>query len=331
VSANILAAQARWRRTERLHGTAWLMWRQSRWLMLVAAVAVLALGAVLGYSAYCLRSVSGDACGSGRTGVSVISVSCDHYIRAELAHTNDYLTYVQRGLTLLPLLVGMFVGAPLLTREYERRTQLLAWTQSVSPVRWLAVRLGWTAAVVTLGAAGLNALSDWFWRDYVLPGHIVIGVPYATTTYASIGVMPVVYSLYALALGLAVGLLLRSTLVSVLVAGTLTGLTEFALHQLSPYLYPAVGVVQAATASTGWLVTPANAWVLSSGVILRNGSRVPNGVGCDAVRCADVRAYYGSYQPVSHFWPIQGVESAIVLALTAALTLFAFGRLRRGR
>ena len=323
-------------RTERLHGNAWLSWRQLRWPVAAAVVGVAAVGAYLGYCAHCLRSVAIDACNPGGHGIAVIDAACTHYITVELAHTGGYARDLQPALALLPVLVGMFVGAPLLTREYERRTHLLAWTQSVSPVRWLAVRLGLTAAVVALGAAGLNALSDWFWRDYAVPGGVLAAGPYRATAYASTGVTPVVYSLYALALGLAVGLLLRSTLASVVVTGALAGLTEFAAHLLRPYLYPAVSAVQAlggpgGPGAPGGFTAPADAWVLSSGVVLADGSRVPSGTGCDATGCADAKAYYGSYQPVSHFWPMQGVESAVVLALAAVLILVVFSRLRRGR
>ena len=41
-----------------------------------------------------------------------------------------------------PALIGMFWGAPLVARELETGTFRLAWTQSVTRTRWLAVKLG---------------------------------------------------------------------------------------------------------------------------------------------------------------------------------------------
>ena len=41
-----------------------------------------------------------------------------------------------------PLLVGLFWGAPVLAREFERGTHRLAWTQSVPRRAWLVVKLG---------------------------------------------------------------------------------------------------------------------------------------------------------------------------------------------
>jgi len=48
------------------------------------------------------------------------------------------------GLVVLvvPALIGVFWGAPLIARELETGTFRLAWTQSVTRTRWLAVKLG---------------------------------------------------------------------------------------------------------------------------------------------------------------------------------------------
>jgi ABC-type transport system involved in multi-copper enzyme maturation permease subunit len=42
----------------------------------------------------------------------------------------------------VPALIGMFWGAPLIGHELETGTFRLAWTQSVSRLRWLFVKLG---------------------------------------------------------------------------------------------------------------------------------------------------------------------------------------------
>ena len=44
-------------------------------------------------------------------------------------------------LVALPALVGAFWGAPLVARELESGTYRLAWAQSVTRTRWLAVKL----------------------------------------------------------------------------------------------------------------------------------------------------------------------------------------------
>ncbi len=45
------------------------------------------------------------------------------------------------ALIAVPLLAGMFWAAPLVSREYEAGTHRLAWTQSVSPLRWITTKI----------------------------------------------------------------------------------------------------------------------------------------------------------------------------------------------
>ncbi|NUS28437.1 MAG: ABC transporter permease, partial [Streptomyces sp.] len=40
-------------------------------------------------------------------------------------------------------------------------------------------------------------------------------------------------------------------------------------------------------------------------------------------------AYYAEYHPASHFWPLQLIETGILLAVAAAATIAAFLMLRR--
>src|SRR5579859_6652911 len=42
---------------------------------------------------------------------------------------------------ILPILLGVLVGAPLVARELEQGTHRLLWLQSITRVRWLAVTL----------------------------------------------------------------------------------------------------------------------------------------------------------------------------------------------
>src|SRR5882724_2779192 len=39
-----------------------------------------------------------------------------------------------------PFLLGMFIGAPLIAREYNEGTNLLIWTRSISRRRWLTAK-----------------------------------------------------------------------------------------------------------------------------------------------------------------------------------------------
>jgi hypothetical protein len=106
----------------------------------------------------------------------------------------------------LPLLLGMFWGAPLLARELEHGTHQLAWTQSVTRRRWLQVRLAVVGASALLATAALTALVTWG----VDPYDGVAGRGRLLNEYfESHGLVPFAYTLLAVALGTLAGVLLR--------------------------------------------------------------------------------------------------------------------------
>lgn len=55
-------------------------------------------------------------------------------------------TLYYAGLPAVPAVIGMFWGAPLISRELETGTHYLAWNQGVTRTRWLATKLGLGAA-----------------------------------------------------------------------------------------------------------------------------------------------------------------------------------------
>jgi len=66
-------------------------------------------------------------------------------------------------LNFLPMLVGIFWGAPLVARELETGTYRLAWTQSITRRRWLTTKLAiFVVATVGIGAIFSLLLSWWF-------------------------------------------------------------------------------------------------------------------------------------------------------------------------
>ena len=54
----------------------------------------------------------------------------------------------------VPALLGIFWGAPLVARELETGTYRLAWTQSVTRTRWLAVKVA-LVGLASVAVAGL--------------------------------------------------------------------------------------------------------------------------------------------------------------------------------
>ena len=64
---------------------------------------------------------------------------------------------------LVPLLFGVFWGAPLVAKEFEDGTQNLAWTQGVTRRHWLTSNVAWVFAAAAVWAGALTLLVSW-WR-----------------------------------------------------------------------------------------------------------------------------------------------------------------------
>lgn len=151
----------------------WLAWRQSRAQTMIALAGVLA--------------VSAAAFASGRT---------DTTLRLWLS----VLAVV------VPGLLGVFWGAPLVAGELESGSFRVAWTQDISRVRWLASRL----AATGLAAMALAGLASWLVTWWAGPldraGLDQFG------SFDSRDVVPVGYAAFAFALGVLLGALLRRAL-----------------------------------------------------------------------------------------------------------------------
>ena len=85
------------------------------------------------------------------------------------------LYFLDAGILIVaPAIIGIFWGAPLVTRELEAGTFRLAWNQSVTRTRWLAVKLGLTG-LAAMATAGLLSLMITWWASPIdradgLPG-----------------------------------------------------------------------------------------------------------------------------------------------------------------
>jgi hypothetical protein len=187
-----------------------LTWRQHR-LQALSALAVLAA-----LAAYLLVSEHQITSYMGGIGLSHCLASHGNCNAATELFTNRYNGKfgLLDWLVILPLLVGLFWGAPLLAREAEHGTHRLAWTQSVGRARWLTVKLAAFIPAAVVAAAILTALLGWAFHPLLQ----VCSAGYCNQTtmtpniFSSWGIAPAVYTLYALALGTAAGAFLQRTI-----------------------------------------------------------------------------------------------------------------------
>jgi hypothetical protein len=178
-----------------LRDSAWLAWRQSRATILVTGALVAALcGGLLWVNAQLPNAPCPED--------STCWVTVHRY--ESWAAPLLWLTLA------LPFFVAVFWGAPLVAREYEQRTHLLAWSQDVSERRWLLSR------IVLLGSisSGL-AIAVVLAATPLLHTVRVAGVGdgfkelWDTVPFEAAAPLAVAYTIAGLGVGLAVGTLIR--------------------------------------------------------------------------------------------------------------------------
>jgi hypothetical protein len=227
------------------------------------------------------------------------------------------------------LAVAAFAGGALIGREVESGTARLAWTQSVTPTRWLAAKLAVPALVIAGGATVPVLVLRWSWDAHP---DLMFDEWSGAAPFLARGPATVAYALCALAVGTLAALLLRRALPALGVSVAALGLLNLALDRLRPSLWPEVHRTSATQ-----VVTPEHAWVLAEGALVHGRPRtgVPywncGGAPAAVRRCLDdlgVTGSYASYHPQSHFWPLHLVETAIVLTVAALATTAAFAVVR---
>jgi ABC-type transport system involved in multi-copper enzyme maturation permease subunit len=106
----------------------------------------------------------------------------------------------------LPGIIGVFWGAPLVARELESGTFRLAWSQSVTRTRWAALKLG-VVGLASIAAAGLLSLMVTWWSSPIDRANANM-----YTSFDQRGIVPLGYAAFALMLGVLCGVLIRRTL-----------------------------------------------------------------------------------------------------------------------
>ncbi|MFF5361221.1 ABC transporter permease [Streptomyces scabiei] len=229
-------------------------------------------------------------------------------------------------LTVLPVLIGAWAGGALIGRELETGTARLSWTQSVTPARWLAAKLAVPAAVIVSGTVLLTLLNRLvWWREERLRQLSGPRDWWEPSTFIGHGTLATAHALLGLGVGVLAGLLIRRSLPALGVGLVGTVVLAGVLQANRHLLWPTETVVSK---------TPEQNWtgeLVDRGFVTGTGERVSD-LTCDDFSCnrrSEAVAFYADVHPSSHFWPLQLVETGIVLAVTALLVWAAFRLLRR--
>ncbi|MFG2039307.1 transmembrane transport protein [Dactylosporangium sp. NPDC048998] len=334
-----------------------MSWRQFRIQALVGALVLAALAAYListgidirdartGYLAQCHAT--------GATG------DCADALARLVGDYRTRLLLLAGVLGLLPALVGMFWGAPLIARELETGTHRLAWNQSVTRRRWLAVRLATVVLAAMLVAAVASALLTWA----ASPVDAIAGDRFGTVNFGARDLSPIGQAALASLVGAVTGLFLRRTVPAMALTGVAVIAVLFVMPNLvRPHLMPALHATRPMTAAAideahglGTLgsapvvrgIEVPGAWVTATSELLTADGRPldprafddclmrapktgATGTFGDISPCLAAHDLHLdiAYQPNDRFWRFQYLETALYLSVAALLAGFALWRIR---
>ncbi|NEB40776.1 ABC transporter permease [Streptomyces sp. SID14515] len=130
-----------------------------------------------------------------------------------------YITSIING---LPLILAVFIGAPLIAGDQENGTAQLVTTQSVTRRQWLIAKLGLAYSLALVSGLVLSALFTWWWKPYrsLFLSEWIDGVIFDNT-----GPVLPAFLLFLTAAGITIGVLVRRVLPAMVVTFLFTAIT----------------------------------------------------------------------------------------------------------
>jgi hypothetical protein len=300
----------------------WLTWRQHRSQLLITGGLLLGLGTFLLVhgigNADLVESLAGDP--------DTLTSTLANRFRP----VNDILGW----LPLAPAAIGLFWGAPVLAKEFERGTHKLAWTQSVSRRHWLAVKLGGLSAVVVLAGLAFGMMMLAWTASF---GNTRYADRFGQVgTFVVTGIVPAAWWLFAFLTGVAAGAVVRRMLpaIAITLAITAGAILSFFYLDLRAYYAPLEHAVLDAPAARALLTS--DAMIESVSFVGADGRKLDVAVECRAAEeepCRPARPSLQafSYQPASRYWRFQWTEAAILVTASLALAAVTVAAATRRR
>jgi hypothetical protein len=326
----------------------WITWRQHRTALAGVAIMLGGCAVVLGITGLRMQHayaslVRGRCPLTGALDISRCGRLEGAYYHAGYPLTGNVLL-VTVALPAIPVLIGMFVAAPLLAREYEAGTFRFAWTQTAGPTRWVVAKLVGLGVALTAASGAFGVLVSW-WLAQVDP--LASDSRWQPAQFGLTAVTFAAWTVAAFAAGAFAGALIRRTVPAMAATGVfVVALTAIAYKKLDTLLVSAGPVIGRTTLlglpvyqpgsppvtfMLGQAVTvsvPAGSWPLRSWITGPHGQLI--GSLPSRVLALNAQAenrwlaghhlvLWTAYQPPGRFWLLQSVEGAAGLLLAIIL------------
>jgi ABC-type transport system involved in multi-copper enzyme maturation permease subunit len=324
-------------------------WRQHRFALVGVATLLGALAVVLWIVGLQLHHAYAAAIACHRAS----SPACQ-----DLVNTfNSMDSFLSNGVILqaVPVLIGAFLGAPVLARELETGTFRYAWTQGFGRWRWTLAKLVPLAILLVAATGAFGVLLSWYYQPYFATGNQALGLtelsPFNPGVFDLREVAFPAWALAAFAIGALAGMLIRRVVPAIATTLVVYAGLAFAagLYLREHYLTPLL---------TTNLSLPGDAWIFSQwwtkgGTTVSQSTmhqvmdplfqrlmpavppdqvhlhKLPTILNAEQYLTQHGYTYWTSYQPGSRFWPIQWIEGAWLLALSVLLIAATVWLVRR--
>lgn len=310
---------------------AWVTWRQHRTPLLALTGALTLCALILFYYG---RQMHADFGTLGMSDCLPGHLKLDCASKTEQFRADENRKSQLMAVFLpLPVLFGLFIGAPLLAREYESGTYRFAFTQGAGRTRLLAVKIS-LLTLFTIAATTAFTLVVMWWYAPLVPLDGRIGNTGIPEIYGSVFVGRAVF---ALAVGVFAGALLRRVVPAIgvtLVAWIAVVVPSVTV--LRPHLLTPLTLVDPNADPGGWIIS--DVWKSPTGNVLsydqvsqlRYDASVA-GHKFDAFPYLAGRGYVHTvvYQPANRFWPLQAVETGGLAVLAVVLLAATVWLVRR--
>ncbi len=321
---------------------AWVTWRQHRTALIGAL-------AFIGAPALCFLIV-----GLQLHHAYAVAIACHPASSAACGAAVDNFNrignFLSKGipLQLVPPLIGAFVGASVLAREFEAGTFRFAWTQGLGRWRWTLAKLVGLGFVVTAASGALSVLAVWYYQPYFTSNNQFPATfnPLDPGLFDLRGIGFAAWTLAAFAIGVLAGALIRRVVPTIVATLAVYAGLAFVtgawlrMHYLTPLVTKGLNVAG--------LVEIVSQWGSRGGRVVFTGpptfpiyqqycpaaAGLGKGGGASSGNPLQCLVQHGftfwtSYQPASRFWPFQWIEGGWLLALSVLLTAVTVWVVRR--